>query len=148
MPKLINIDYFDACERGARKSAAELGIELIFDGPTTASASEQAKFMETWIRQGVDAICVAPNQPKSIGKFVHRAQGAGIKVLTWDTDAAESGRDLMVNQVDDKVLGEQLMDDLAEQMDVAGKWAVVVGSLDATNLNSGRRYAKARAIGQ
>lgn len=145
MPKLINIDYFDACERGGRKAAGELGIEFIFDGPTTASASEQVKFIETWIKQRVDAICVAPNQPKSIGKFVERAQEAGIKVLTWDTDAAESGRDLMVNQVDDKVLGQQLIDDLADQMGGTGKWAVVIGSLDATNLNSWRRHAEARA---
>tara|TARA_B100000029_G_scaffold481490_1_gene530611 strand:+ start:157 stop:1299 length:1143 start_codon:yes stop_codon:yes gene_type:complete len=145
MPKLINIDYFDACERGARKAAAELGIELIFDGPATASASEQTKFVDTWIRQRVDAVCLAPNQPKSIARFVKKAQDAGIKVLTWDTDAVDSGRDLMVNQVDDRTLGRALMDDLARQMGEAGKWAVIIGSLDATNLNSWRQHAEAHA---
>ncbi len=145
LPKLINIDYFDACERGARKAAEELGVELIYDGPTTASGSEQAKFVDTWIRQRVDAICVAPNQPKSIAKFIRKAQAAGIKVLTWDTDAPESGRDLMVNQVDDRVLGEMLIDDLARQMEEKGKWAVIIGSLDAVNLNTWRRHAEARA---
>lgn len=145
LPKLINIDYFDACERGARTAADELGVKFIFDGPTTASASEQTKFIETWIRQRVDAICIAPNQPKSIAKFVRQAQAAGIKVLTWDTDAPESGRDLMVNQVDDELLGHMLMDELARQMGEAGKWAVIIGSLDAANLNSWRQYAEARA---
>ncbi len=145
LPKLINIDYFNACERGARRAAAQLGVELIYNGPTTPSASEQAKFVDTWIRQRVDAICVAPNQPKSMAKFIKKAQAAGIKVLTWDTDAPESGRDLMVNQVDDQVLGEMLIDDLAHQMGGKGKWAVIIGSLDATNLNTWRRYAEARA---
>ncbi len=145
LPKLINIDYFDACERGARKAAEELGVELIYNGPTTASGSEQTKFVDTWIRQRVDAICVAPNQPKSIAKFIRKAQAAGIKVLTWDTDAPESGRDLMVNQVDDRVLGEMLIDDLARQMEEKGKWAVIIGSLDAVNLNTWRRHAEARA---
>src|SRR5260221_5895758 len=106
LPKLINIDYFDACKRGATKAADELGVTLIYDGPNEPSGSEQNKFIDTWIRQGVSAICVAPNQPKTVRRFVEKAQAAGIKVLTWDTDAPESGRDLFVNQVDEKVLGE------------------------------------------
>src|SRR6266487_2065845 len=100
LPKLINIDYFDACKRGASKSADELSVTLIYDGPNEPSGSEQNKFIDTWIRQGVNAICVAPNQPKTIRRFVEKAQAAGIKVLTWDSDAPESGRDLFVNQVD------------------------------------------------
>src|SRR5437773_1506348 len=62
LPKLINIDYFDACKRGATKAAQELNVTLIYDGPAEASGSEQNKFIDTWIRQDVDAICIAPNQ--------------------------------------------------------------------------------------
>ena len=145
LPKLKNIAYFDACHQGAKQAAEELDIELIYDGPNEPSGSEQNKFMETWIRQGVDAICVAPNQPLAIKRIVQRAQERGIKILTWDSDAPESGRLLMVNQVDDTRLGQLLMDDLAEQMNQSGQWAVVIASLDASNLNSWRRVAEARA---
>src|SRR5712691_9787935 len=96
LPKLINIDYFDACKRGAAKAAEELGVTLIYDGPTEPSGSEQNKFIDTWLRQGVNAICIAPNQPKTIRRFVEKAQTQGIKVLTWDSDAPDSGRDLFV----------------------------------------------------
>jgi ABC-type sugar transport system substrate-binding protein len=145
LPKLINIDYFDACKRGAEKTAKELGVTLIYDGPSENSGAEQNKFFDTWIRQGVQAICVAPNQPKSITRFVEKAKSAGIKVLTWDSDAPESGRDLFVNQCDEKTLGEALMDDLAKQMGEEGEWAIAIASLDAANLNTWRRYAEARA---
>lgn len=145
LPKLINIDYFDACRRGAAQAAEELGVTLIFDGPTEPSGSEQNKFFDTWIRQGVSAICVAPNQPKTIQRFVEKARAQGIKVLTWDTDAPESGRDLFVNQVDERRLGETLMDDLAAQMGEEGEWAIAIASLDAANLNTWRRFAEARA---
>ena len=145
LPKLINIDYFDACKRGASKAADELGVTLIYDGPTEPSGSDQNKFIDTWIRQGVNAICIAPNQPKTIRRFVEKAQAQGIKVLTWDSDAPESGRDLFVNQVDEKVLGERLVDDLAQQMGEEGEWAIAIASLDAANLNTWRRYAEARA---
>jgi ABC-type sugar transport system substrate-binding protein len=145
LPKLINIDYFDACKRGAAKAADESGVKLIYDGPTAPSGSEQNKFFDTWIRQGVNAICIAPNQPKTIQRFVEKAHAKGIKVLTWDSDAPDSGRDLFVNQVDEKVLGETLMDDLARQMGEDGEWAIAIASLDAANLNTWRRYAEARA---
>ena len=145
LPKLINIDYFEACKRGAEKTAGELGVTLIYDGPTEPSGSEQTKFFDTWIRQGVQAICVAPNQPKGITRFVDKAKQAGIKVLTWDSDAPESGRDLFVNQCDEKTLGEALMDDLAKQMGEEGEWAIAIASLDAANLNTWRRFSEARA---
>lgn len=145
LPKLINIDYFDACKRGATRAADELGVTLIFDGPAEPSGSEQNKFFDTWIRQGVHAICVAPNQPKTIQRFVEKAQASGIKVLTWDTDAPESGRDAFINQVDEKLLGEMLIDDLARQMGEEGEWAIAIASLDAANLNTWRRHAEARA---
>lgn len=145
LPKLINIDYFDACKRGASEAAQELGVTLIYDGPTEPSGAEQNKFFDTWIRQGVSAICVAPNQPKTVQRFVEKAQAQGIKVVTWDSDAPDSGRDLFVNQVDEKVLGETLMDDLARQMGEEGEWAIAIASLDAANLNTWRRFAEARA---
>jgi rhamnose transport system substrate-binding protein len=145
LPKLTNIAYFRACQEGAKKAAAELGVRLIYDGPTDPSASDQNKFIESWIRQGVDAICIAPNEPKAIKRLVQQAHDRGIKVLTWDSDAPDSGRDLMVNQVDDKQLGEALMDEIARQMHEEGEWAVVIASLNADNLNTWRRYAEARA---
>jgi ABC-type sugar transport system substrate-binding protein len=145
LPKLTNIAYFRACQEGAKKAAAELGVRLIYDGPTDPSASDQNKFIETWIRQGVDAICIAPNEPKAIKRLVQQARERGIKVLTWDSDAPDSGRDLMVNQVDDKRLGEALMDEIARQMHEEGEWAVVIASLNADNLNTWRRYAEDRA---
>jgi rhamnose transport system substrate-binding protein len=145
LPKLTNIAYFRASHEGAKKAADELGVKLIYDGPSDPSASAQNSFIETWIRQGVDAICIAPNEPKAIKRFVQEAQRRGIKVITWDSDAPESGRDLMVDQVDDKRLGEALMDEMARQMHEQGEWAVVIASLSANNLNTWRRYAEARA---
>lgn len=145
LPKLINIDYFDACHRGAERAAGDLDITLIYDGPSEPSGAEQNKFFDTWIRQGVDAICVAPNQPKTIQRFVEKAHRQGIKVLTWDSDAPESGRDLFVNQVDEVTLGHMLIDDLARQMGEQGEWAIAIASLDAANLNAWRRAAEARA---
>ena len=145
LPKLTNIAYFDACHEGAKKAAADLGVQLIYDGPTKPSGAEQNQFIDTWIRQKVDAICVAPNQPKAIRQYVAKAQQQGIEVITWDSDAPDSGRNMMVNQVDDEKLGHLLIDEIARQMNEEGEWAIVIASLDAANLNTWRQYAEDRA---
>ena len=127
LPKLVNIKYFAACRRGAQKAADELGVKLIYDGPTEPSGSEQNKFIDTWIRQGVDAICVAPNQPKTVKRFVEKAQQRGIKVICWDTDSPQCGRTLMVNQVDD------IGDTLAQQQDTLQRVGAAYGELAAAS---------------
>lgn len=149
LPKLKTIAYFEACHQGAQKAADELGVELIYDGPAANSGSEQHKFLETWTRQRVDAICVAPNEPQAVTRFIEKAQKADIPVITFDSDAAtdgespESQRRLMVNQIDDTVLAQTMMDDIARQMDEKGEWLVVIASLTAANLNNWREIAEA-----
>ena len=49
MPKLMGISYFNASEKGAREAAAELGVDLDFDGPAVDSAEEQVKMIDRWI---------------------------------------------------------------------------------------------------
>ena len=47
MPKSKGNAYFISCKKGADKAAAELGVELIFDGPTDPDwAPEDREFKE------------------------------------------------------------------------------------------------------
>ena len=43
----------------ADKAAKELGVELIFDGPTDPDPAKQNEIIENWITLGVDAIAAA-----------------------------------------------------------------------------------------
>ena len=67
MPKLVGIDYFNANEKGAREAAAELGVELVWDGPITADVTCQAQMLDSWIAQRLDAICRIPKRPPCSG---------------------------------------------------------------------------------
>jgi rhamnose transport system substrate-binding protein len=52
LPKLTNIAYFRASREGAKKAADELGVKLIYDGPTDPSARDQNNFMESRFSPG------------------------------------------------------------------------------------------------
>ena len=59
LPKSKGNAYFISCKAGADKAAKELGVQLLFDGPTDSNAAKQNEIVENWITLGVDVIAVA-----------------------------------------------------------------------------------------
>lgn len=136
MPKLVGIDYFNACERGAREAAAELGVELIYDGPVTNDVTQQAEMLDAWITRRFDVIAVAPNDPHALAPTLRRARAQGIEVLTWDADSDEDSRAYFVNQAPVREFGHTLIEVMAAQIGGEGQVAIVTGSLTAANQNA------------
>jgi len=137
MPKLTNIPYFQSTNEGAQACAEDLGITVIYDGPTTADAAAQVTMLENYIAQGVDAIVVGPNDPEAMTSVLKKAKDAGILVLDWDTQADPEVTDGSVYNVIDKDFGEHLVDKLVEYMGTEeGDIAMITGGLSAANLNA------------
>ena len=133
MPKLVGIPYFNASEKGAEEAAEELGVELVYDGPTEAKAALQSQMIEQWIQQQCGAISVAANDPDALAPAMKKAGDAGIKTSAWDADVAQDAREVFVNQATFEAIGYELVDVMAEQTDGKGKFLVVTGSLTAPN---------------
>lgn len=144
IPQLIGIPYFSAMESGGKKAAEDLGVEFLYTGSTQASAAEQVKIMDSLIKQGVNAISLSVLDSSSTNPYIKKAQEAGIKVYTSDSDVPDSTRDFYVAQALDKDLGTTLMDCLGEQMGGSGKVGIVSGESTATNLNTWIDYIKQR----
>lgn len=137
VPKLIGIPYFNASEKGAKKAGEDLGVEVIYTGPTQADAAQQVKVIEDLISKKVDVIAVAPNDPAALTPVLKKAKAQGIKVMDWDTKADQSVVDLSIQQVDDEVYGRHMADLLVKAMGKEeGNVAIVTGGLSAQNLNT------------
>jgi rhamnose transport system substrate-binding protein len=133
MPKLVGIPYFNASEKGAKEAAEELGVELVYDGPTEAKAALQSQMIEQWIQQQCGAITVAANDPDALAPAMEKAGEAGIATGAWDADVAKDARDVFVNQATFEAIGYKLVDVMAEQTGGRGEFLVVTGSLTAPN---------------
>ena len=66
LPKSKGNAYFISCKKGADKAAQELGVELIFDGPTDPDPARQNEIVENWITLGVDVIAAACENKEGI----------------------------------------------------------------------------------
>jgi rhamnose transport system substrate-binding protein len=135
MPKNKGNPYFASCRTGAEAAAQELGIKLLWDGPTETDPAKQNEVVEAWITRGVDVIAVSVENKEAISTVLRKARGRGIKVLTWDADAEPDARDFFVNQATPRGIAETLLEHTARLLGGTGTFAIITGSLTAANQN-------------
>jgi rhamnose transport system permease protein len=135
MPKAKGDPYFVSCRAGAEEAARELGIDLIWDGPTGLDAAKQNEVVENWITRKVDVIAVSVENRAGISTVLRKAQQRGIRVITWDADAEPDARDFFVNQATPEGIGTTLTDEAARLLDGRGDFAIITGALSAANQN-------------
>jgi ABC-type sugar transport system substrate-binding protein len=146
MPKSKGNAYFISCKQGADTAARELGIELIFDGPTDPDPAKQNEIIENWITLGVDVIAAACENKEGISTALRKARQKGIKVLTYDSDAAPDARAFFVNQATPEGIGDTLMDEAARLCGSEGEFAIITASLTAANMNEWQKRIEARRV--
>lgn len=144
MPKAKGDPYFISCKKGADEAAKELGVELLWDGPTDLDPAKQNEVVEAWITRGVDAIAVSVENKEAISTVLKKAKDKGIKVVTWDADSNKDARDFLINQATPQGIGETLTDEAARIMGGKGEFAIVTASLSAANQNEWIKYIKQR----
>ncbi len=135
MPKSKGNAYFISCRKGAEEAAKELGVKVLWDGPTEPDPAKQNEIVETWITRGVDVIAVAAENRAGISTALRKARGKGIKVVTWDSDAEPDARDFLVNQATPEGIGKSLVEEAAKAMNGRGEFAIITASLTAANMN-------------
>ncbi len=144
LPKSKGNAYFISCKGGAEKAAKELGVELLFDGPTDSNAAKQNEIVENWITLGVDVIAVAAENKEGISTALRKAQKQGVKVVTYDADAMPDARSFFVNQATPEGIGHALMDDAARLLNQEGEFAMITATLTAANQREWQKYIEAR----
>lgn len=145
LPKSKGNQYFVNVEKGARAASQELGVDLLFDGPTNTDPAKQNEIVENWITLGVDAIAAAAENKEGLSTALKKAQAAGVKVVTYDSDTNPDSRAFFVNQATAEGIGNTLMDEAAKLIgDEGGEFAIITATLTAANMNEWRKHIEAR----
>lgn len=155
VPKVAGIAYFDAMNAGGREAAEQLGAQWITRGPATVDPAAQTAILHDLVNQHVDVIAVAPNDPAALAPAIADARAKGVHVLSTDTDAPQSQREVFVNQASPEGVGTALVDSLMAKTGGSGKFAIVSCGRTAANLNAwisveqtyaAERYPKAQLV--
>lgn len=141
--KSLGNGFFDAAAKGAEKAAAEIGdVEIIYTGPTAATAEGQIEIVNSLIAQNVDAIAISANDPDALVPALKKAMSRGIKVISWDSGVAADGRMMHLNPSDTALIGETIIKLAADYLPEGGDVAILSASSTASNQNSWIEAAK------
>ena len=104
--KIAGIPWFNRMEVGVKKAAKDLGVKAYLVGPSTADPAAQVQMVEDLITRGVGAICVVPNDAKSLSPVFNKARKQGIVVLTHESPFETSSVDWDIETIDSVEYGK------------------------------------------
>lgn len=89
VPKSVNDIWFEQAHLGCEKAQKVLAgaIKCLYVGSNIqGGGDEQAQILLDLITRHVDGIAVSPGNPEAAARALRGAAGAGIPVLTWNSD--------------------------------------------------------------
>ena len=147
IPKALNNPIFEIGKMGAETKAKELTkqgpyqVKIMYTAPVNSDAAEQTRVMEDAIAAGTEAIGVSCNDPTACIDPINKALVAGIPVMTWDSDAPQSGRFTYLG-VDNYEGGKAVAELMKQALPDGGKVALLTGVPGAFNLEERMRGFK------
>ncbi|PRY41780.1 rhamnose ABC transporter substrate-binding protein [Umezawaea tangerina] len=136
LPKAVNNAYFTTAQKGADQAATALGSELKATGPSDASASSQVTYINTAAQQKQDALVLSANDANAVAPSLKTARGQGMKVVTFDSDAAADARDVFVNQATTQEIATIQVKMIVDATGGKGEIAILSATPNATNQNA------------
>lgn len=141
--KSLGNGFFEAARDGAMEAAAELGdVEIIYQGPSSATAEGQIEIINNLIATRVDAIAISANDMDALVPAAKKAMDAGIKVISFDSAVAPEGRILNLAPSDTELIGRSQMRLMGELVDWEGDIAILSATAQAANQNAWIEYMK------
>lgn len=109
-PKFTGLAYFEVARKGGEQAAKDLNLNFQYIGSDKAEATEQIATLTNAIPQKPNALVVSAIDGDAVAPALRDARKAGIKVVTYDADAAADARDLFVNQLSYELAAKTMLD--------------------------------------
>lgn len=130
-------DFWKIAKAGTEKAASELGCDVVFRIPATATAQEQQNIVQDLITVGVSGIAISPKDPANQTQMLNEAAEA-VDLVTQDSDAPKSNRACYIG-TDNYQAGVAAGELIKKTLPDGGKIMLFVGTLDAQNATDRKR---------
>ena len=141
-PKFTGLAYFEVARKGGEDAGKELGLDFQYIGSDKAEATEQIATLTNAIAQKPAALVVSAIDGDAVAPALRQARAAGIKVVTYDADAAADARDLFVNQLSYELAATTMLDAALLNSPDGGLVAFISASPTAPNHTAHVKFMK------
>lgn len=135
IPKLGTIGYFQAAHKGVERACKELKADCAYKGPTEITAAAQVKEINAAVQSGYNVLIIAANDKDALVPALKAARKKGVTVVTYDSDVAQAGRSVFINQASSEGIGQALAKSANDLAKGEGEVAILSTTPDATNQN-------------
>ena len=132
-PKFTGLAYFEVARKGGEAAAKDEGFTFSYIGSDQPNATAQISTLTNAIPQKPAALVVSAIDGNAVAPVLEKARAAGIKVVTYDADAAVNARDLFVNQLDYPLAAKTMLDAALLDSPDGGLVAFIAASPTAVN---------------
>lgn len=132
-PKFTGLAYFEVAKTGGEQAAEDQGFSFEYIGSDKADATEQIATLTNAIPQAPQALVVSAIDGDAVAPALKQARAQGIKVVTYDADAAVDSRDLFVNQLSYELAASTMLDAALLNSPEGGLVAFISASPSAPN---------------
>ena len=125
----VNSPWFVRHKQGVMLGAEENNVKGVYKAAPIASQKKQAEIVNDFIKDGVNALLVVPNDAQSLEKPFLAAKKNGITVITHESPK-QVNADFDVELIENDKFGILLMDEFVKlSKGKKGSYAIYVGSL-------------------
>jgi rhamnose transport system substrate-binding protein len=136
LPKQVNNPYFTVAQKGAEQAGTAIKAEVKATGPSDAAASSQVTYINTAAQQQQNALVISANDANAVAPALKSARSQGLKVVTFDSDAAPDARDVFINQATSNEIAAGQVKLISEAIGGSGEIAILSATPNATNQNA------------
>lgn len=141
-PKFTGLAYFEVARKGGEEAGKELGLDFQYIGSDKAEATEQIATLTNAVAQKPNALVVSAIDGDAVAPALRQARQAGIKVVTYDADAAVDARDIFVNQLSYELAAKTMLDAALLNSPDGGLVAFISASPTAPNHTAHVKFMK------
>ncbi|MFA9376426.1 MAG: rhamnose ABC transporter substrate-binding protein [Lachnotalea sp.] len=121
---------------GFKQVIEEQGGTCIVKEPESATAEAQIAMINELVAQQVDAIAIAANDADALQPALTAAKSAGIAISSLDSPTNAASRSVHVNQAGTQIIGQTLVDAVADITGGSGQFAILSATSQASNQNA------------
>ncbi|MET9632773.1 substrate-binding domain-containing protein, partial [Lentzea sp. NPDC006480] len=136
LPKQVNNPYFTVAQKGAEQAGTAIKAEVKPTGPSDAAASSQVTYINTAAQQKQNALVISANDANAVAPALKSARSQGLKVVTFDSDAAPDARDVFINQATSNEIAAGQVKLISDAVGGSGEIAILSATPNATNQNA------------
>jgi len=135
IPKFTGIAPFTDAAAGCKTEGAALGLDCLYGGPTTGSATDQVNFINNAVSAGDKGILISNDDAATTNPALVRAESHKVKVVTFDSDALKTGRTVYVEGTSTTSIATTELNMLGSQLKPAYTGKFIILSAQATDTN-------------